>query len=91
MKYLQILDHPRNASKIDLMVSPKSVLEFKTNPWDKNLSEQHFGFVIKILKYFKIFNYLKNVWKTNSNGRPTLVLQCKTRYYLTSFCFSKKP
>ena len=39
MKYLQILDHPRNASKIDLMVSPKSVLEFKTNPWDKNLSD----------------------------------------------------
>ena len=39
MKYLQIPDHPRNASKIDLMVSPKSVLEFKTNPWDKNLSD----------------------------------------------------
>ena len=30
MKYLQILDHPRNNSKIDLMVSPEAVLEFKT-------------------------------------------------------------
>ena len=30
MKYFKILGHPRNASKIDLSVSPKSVLAFKT-------------------------------------------------------------
>ena len=30
MKYFKILDHPRNASKIDLSVSPKSILSFKT-------------------------------------------------------------
>ena len=30
MKYFNIFDRPRNASKIDLSVSPKSVLEFKT-------------------------------------------------------------
>ena len=29
MKYFKILDSLRNASKIDLSVSPKSVLEFK--------------------------------------------------------------
>ena len=30
MKYFIILDHPRNASKIDLNAPPKSVLGFKT-------------------------------------------------------------
>ena len=30
MKYFKILGHPRNATKIDLSVSPKSVLAFKT-------------------------------------------------------------
>ena len=30
MKYFKLLDHPKNASKIDLSASPKSVLEFKT-------------------------------------------------------------
>ena len=30
MKYFKTLDHPRNASKIDLSVSRKSVLAFKT-------------------------------------------------------------
>ena len=29
LKYFKILDHPRNASKIDFIVPPKSVLEFK--------------------------------------------------------------
>ena len=30
MKYFKIVDHPRNASKYDLSVSPKSILAFKT-------------------------------------------------------------
>ena len=49
----------------------------------------------KIVKYFKIFDDWRNAWKTNLNGRPTLVLQFKTRisgtkYYLTPFCFDKR-
>ena len=48
------------------------------------------------MKYFETVDHLKSAWKTNLNGPPTPVLQCKTqisgtRHYLTtSFCFNKK-
>ena len=86
MKYFKIVDHSRN-------VSPKSVLELRHELVGQNIS----GTILvlqKIVKYFKISDHLKDTWKTNLNGPPTLVLQFKTRFsgtkYLTPFCFSKK-
>ena len=86
MKYFKIVDHSRN-------VSPKSVLELRHELVGQNIS----GTILvlqKIVKYFKISDHLKDTWKTNLNGPPTLVLQFETRIsgtkYLTPFCFSKK-
>ena len=31
------------------------------------------------MKYFEIVDHLKSAWKTNLNGPPTPVLQCKTQ------------
>ena len=51
MEYFKIFDHQRNVSKIDLSVSPKSVLEFRT----QKFTWHHFGFV----KNREIF---QNIW-----------------------------
>ena len=57
MKYFKILDHPRNASKIDLSISPKSVLKFKTQISETKIYLAPFWFGEKSWNIWKYFGF----------------------------------
>ena len=70
MEYFKILDHPKNAPKFDLSVSPTSVLEFKKRISGTKIYLTPFCFCEKSwnnLKYLTL--------KTNLNGPPTCSLR----------------
>ena len=60
MKYFKMLDNPKNASKIDLSTPSKSVLELKTQISGKKRLSEIVLVLLKIVKCFKMFDYLKN-------------------------------
>lgn len=60
MKYFKMLDNPKNASKIDLSAPSKSVLELKTRISGKKRLSEIVLVLLKIVKCFKMFDYLKN-------------------------------
>lgn len=55
-----MLDNPKNASKIDLSAPSKSVLELKTRISGKKRLSEIILVLLKIVKCFKMFDYLKN-------------------------------
>ena len=60
MKYFKMLDNPKNASKIHLSAPSKSVLELKTRISGKKRLSEIILVLLKIVKCFKMFDYLKN-------------------------------
>lgn len=55
-----MLDNLKNASKIDLSAPSKSVLELKTRISGKKRLSEIILVLLKIVKCFKMFDYLKN-------------------------------